>query len=160
MTGGMEARRNIANARLRYGIAAGTLLLGGLLYLARPTDPVALGWLDRAGLEGLAGGIRLARESVSLHVQLPAWFRGSASDFAYAFSLGVLLANAPRRVLALALIVVLGHEIAQGLGIVAGTFDVADLAVLCGAFALALFLFRPRGARSPLVLAATSGETS
>lgn len=45
---------------------------------------------------------------------------------------------------ALGFVVALGHEGAQGLGVVSGTFDVADLAVLLAAYALALLLFRPR----------------
>jgi hypothetical protein len=138
-------RLGTASARVRYGVAAAVLLLGGLVYLARPVEPVAIAWLDRAGLDSLARAVRSARHFASLHLHLPPWFRGSASDFAYAFSLGAILATAERRVVALGLVVVLGHEIGQGLGLVAGTFDVVDLVVLLAAFALALFLFRPRG---------------
>ena len=139
-------RFGAVSGRARLGIAAAVLLTGALAYFARPIDPVAIAWVEHAGLESLARGLHRAREHVYAHVHLPGWFRGAASDFAYAFSLGVLLGNAPRGVIAVGLVVVLSHEIAQGLGLVAGTFDVVDLVVLCVGFGLALFLFRPRGA--------------
>jgi hypothetical protein len=121
------------------------LLFGGLLYLARPTDPAVFGWLDRAGLHPLAQLARALRHAVYAHVHLPAWFRGSASDVAYAFALGALLADAPWLIVALGMIVVLGHEIAQGLGLAAGTFDARDLLVLFVSFVVAQVAFRPLG---------------
>jgi hypothetical protein len=121
------------------------LLAGGLLYLARPTDPAVFGWFDRAGLHPVAQLARSLRHAVYAHVHLPAWFRGSASDVAYAFALGALLADAPWLIVALGLIVVLGHEIAQGLGLVAGTFDARDLVVLFSSFVVAQVAFRPLG---------------
>jgi hypothetical protein len=118
------------------------LFFGGLLYLARPTDPAVFGWLDRVQLAGLAQTARALRHAVYAHVNLPGWFRGSASDFAYAFALGALLADAPRVIVALGIVVVLGHEIAQGLGLAAGTFDASDLVVLFLSFLLAQLAFR------------------
>ena len=82
-------------------------------------------------------------------MHLPAWFRGSASDVAYAFALGALLADAPATIVALGMIVVLGHEVAQGLGLVAGTFDPRDLAVLFVSFVIAQVAFRPLALRVP-----------
>ena len=76
-------------------------------------------------------------------MHLPAWFRGSASDVAYAFALGALLADAPAAIVALGMIVVLGHEVAQGLGLVAGTFDPSDLLLLFVSFVFAQVAFRP-----------------
>jgi hypothetical protein len=119
------------------------LLLGALLYLVRPTDPAVFGWLDRAGLRPLAQLARVFRHEAYAHVHLPAWFRGSASDAAYAFALGALLADAPWAIVGLGLLVVLGHETAQGLGLVAGTFDARDLVVLFAFFTLAQLVFRP-----------------
>jgi hypothetical protein len=121
------------------------LFWGALLYLARPTDPAVIGWFDRAGLSPLAQTARALRHGVYAHVHLPAWFRGSASDFAYAFALGAILADAPWIIVALGVIVVLGHETAQGLGLAAGTFDPRDLVVLFVSFASAQVAFRPLG---------------
>ncbi|HSO33994.1 MAG TPA: hypothetical protein VLT33_15780 [Labilithrix sp.] len=135
--------------RSRYLLAAAVLLVGSLLYLARPTDPVAVAWLDRIGLTLLASAVRATRQLVYLHVPLPAWLRGSVSDFSYAFAVGLVFASGSRRIIAVGFLVALGHEIAQGLGLTSGTFDVIDLAVLSGAFALALALFRPRHVAAP-----------
>jgi hypothetical protein len=79
-------------------------------------------------------------------VSLPAWIRGSASDAAYAFSIGAVFADSRGATLAMAFVVALGHEVAQGLGLASGTFDVFDLVVLFAFFAFALFLFRARPA--------------
>jgi hypothetical protein len=143
-----------AAPRIRTARAAGgaALLVGALLYLVRPTDPAAFGWLDRLGLHPLAQLARAARHAAYAHVHLPAWFRGSASDAAYAFALGALLADAPWAIAALGLVVVLGHETAQGLGLVAGTFDPRDLVVLFTSFALAQLALRPRLSPRPLTL--------
>lgn len=81
-------------------------------------------------------------------MHLPAWFRGSASDVAYAFALGALLADAPAAIVALGMIVVLGHEVAQGLGLVAGTFDPSDLLLLFVSFVIAQVVFRRLGLAS------------
>jgi len=125
-------------------VAAGVALaLGALLYFVRPTDPAVFGWLDRAGLHPLAQIARALRHAAYAHVHLPAWFRGSASDFAYAFALGALLADAPWLIVAIGMMVVLGHEVAQGLGFAAGTFDPRDLAVLFFSFTFAQIIFRP-----------------
>ena len=140
--------RVASRTRLARASGAVALLAGGLLYLARPTDPAVFGWLDRAGLHTLAHLARALRHGVYVHVHLPAWFRGSASDVAYAFALGALLADAPARLVALGMLVVLGHEVAQGLGLVAGTFDVADLALLFVSFVVAQVAFRPLPPRS------------
>jgi hypothetical protein len=126
---------------------AAALLGGALLYLARPTDPAVFTWLDRVGLTQLAQLARALRHCIYTHVHLPAWFRGSASDAAYAFALGALLADAPWAIVALGLVVVLGHETGQGLGLVAGTFDVRDLLVLFVSFVIAQVAFRPLGLR-------------
>jgi len=140
--------RVVARIRLARASGAVALLAGGLLYLARPTDPAVFGWFDRAGLHALAHLARALRHAVYAHVHLPAWFRGSASDVAYAFALGALLADAPASLVVLGMIVVLGHEVAQGLGLVAGTFDVADLALLFVSFVVAQVAFRPLPSRS------------
>lgn len=134
-----------SSPRSRFARATGAaaLFVGGILYLARPTDPAAFGWLDRAGLHTLSQLASATRHAVYANVHLPAWFRGSASDAAYAIALGALLADAPLAIVALGLAVVLGHEVAQGLGLAAGTFDPADLAVLFFSFVLAVFAFRP-----------------
>jgi hypothetical protein len=133
-------------SRFRLARATGVLalLIGGLLYLARPTDPAVFGWLDRSGLHVLAQLARALRHAVYAHVHLPAWFRGSASDVAYAFALGALLADAPVAIVALGMLVVLGHEVAQGLGVAAGTFDPRDLGLLFVSFAFAQVALRPR----------------
>lgn len=134
-----------AAPRIRTARAAGgaALLVGVLLYLVRPSDPAVFGWLERAGLHPLAALARAVRQAAYAHVHLPGWFRGSASDAAYAFALGALLADAPWAISLLGLAVVLGHETAQGLGLAAGTFDPRDLVVLFASFALAQLAFRP-----------------
>lgn len=125
------------------------IFAGGLLYLARPTDPLAVTWLERSGLGSLAGAVRAARQLVYVHLPLPGWLRGSVSDFAYAFAIGILFGNGSPRMVALGFGLALAHEVAQGLGLASGTFDVIDLTVLAGAFLLALALFRPRAKRAP-----------
>jgi hypothetical protein len=125
------------------------MLLGVLPYLARGTDPAIVGWFDGLGLSSLAGLTRVARQTVHAHVHLPGWFNGAASDAAFAFALGALLADAPFAIVVLGLFVVLGHEVAQGLGLVAGTFDVGDLVVLVTSFIVAQRLVF-RSTTSPL----------
>ena len=132
-----------ARSRVARGAALAALLLGAVSYLARPTDPAIVGWLDRVHLGPLAALARVARHAVYAHVHLPSWFRGSASDAAYAFALGALLADAPKGIVALGMAVVLGHEIAQGPGLAAGTFDPRDLVVLFLSFLVAQVIFRP-----------------
>jgi hypothetical protein len=138
-------RRVVPSASKRFArpAAAIALLLGALLYLARPTDPAVIGWFDRVGLAPVAQLARALRHAVYSHVHLPAWFRGSASDIAYAFALGALLADASWALVGLGMIIVLGHEVGQGLGLVSGTFDSRDLIVLFVSFAVAVFTFRP-----------------
>jgi hypothetical protein len=135
-----------ARSRLAIGSACLALTGGALLYLTRQTDPAAVVWLDRAGLGAVAVLVRGARHVVHTNVHLPAWLRGSASDATFGFALGALLADAPRAIIALGLLVVLGHELAQGLGLAAGTFDVLDLVVLFASFVIASMTFRPRNA--------------
>lgn len=130
--------------RTRYGLAAAVLLLGSLAYLARPTDPAAVGWLAHAGLGRLADAVHATRQYVYAHVPLPPWIRGSISDFSYAFAVGLVFGNGSERMLVLGFMLALAHEIAQGFGLTAGTFDVVDLAVLAAAYVLAVGLFRPR----------------
>lgn len=130
-------------SRIARGAALVALLAGALCYLARPTDPAVVGWLERVGLGTVASLVRALRHTIYSHVHLPSWFRGSASDAAYAFALGALLADAPRPIVMLGMVVVLGHEVAQGLGLAAGTFDVADLLVLFVSYNVALVALRP-----------------
>jgi len=133
----------------RYALAAVVLFAGGLLYLARPTDPLAVTWLERSGLGSLAAAVRATRQLVHLLLPLPGWLRGTASDFAYAFAIGVVFGNGSPPMVALGFGLALAHEVAQGFGLASGTFDVIDLAVLAGAYLLALALFRPRAKRAP-----------
>jgi hypothetical protein len=123
-------------------IAGVVLAVGALLYLARPVDPAAIGWIDHAGFATIAGAARGLRALVWAHVDLPAWFRGSASDAAFAFALGAILADAPLVLVGVGAAVVLGHEIAQGLGLAAGTFDLRDLFVLALSYSIAQIIFR------------------
>jgi len=137
----------------RYAVAAGVLLAGALVYLARPTDPAVFAWLDGVGLTVIADSLRAARASVHANVALPLMVRSFFSDAAWAFSLGTILADAPKALVAAGAAVAVGHEIAQGLGIVRGTFDVFDLVVLAVAFVVAVSLFR-KPARLPLLAGA------
>jgi hypothetical protein len=130
-------------AQKRYVVAAGVLLAGAVAYLARPTDPAAFAWLDGVGLTSIADSLRGLRAFVHANAHLPVVVRSFFSDAAWAFSLGVILADAPKALLAAGAVVALGHEIAQGLGVVPGTFDVLDLFVLATAFIAAVVLFRP-----------------
>jgi hypothetical protein len=140
-------RESICSLRARLAIAAGVLFVGGLVYLTRPTDPVAFAWLDRIGLEALADVLRLTRHVVSLHVSLPSWIRGSASDATYAFAIGAVFADSRGAALATAFIVAIGHELLQSVKLAPGTFDVFDLIALSASFALAILLFRARAVR-------------
>jgi hypothetical protein len=117
---------------------------GALPYFARPVDPVAIHWLGAAGCSTLARELHAARVWGFAHVLLPAWLRGAASDAAYAFAVGALVARAPRPVLAAGALFAVAHELAQGLGLVDGTFDSIDLVVLVGFFALGAFVLWPR----------------
>ncbi len=130
--------------RTRYSLAAGVLLVGSVLYLARPTDPAAVAWLRGSHLGFLADAVHATRRFVYAHVPLPPRLRGSISDFSYAFAVGIVFGSGSRRMLALGFLLALAHEIAQFLGWTAGTFDVLDLAVLAAAYVLAVWLFRPR----------------
>lgn len=134
--------KGVLTGRGRLATSAVTLLVGALLYLARKTEPAVLAWLDHVGLERVATVLRAARAIVRAHIHLPAWFLGSASDAAWAFALGVILADASPALVTCGFAVALGHEIGQGLGVFAGTFDPFDLAVLAASFVLALALFR------------------
>jgi hypothetical protein len=140
----MTGRARRLPERARFALAAAVLLAGGLLYLVRPTDPAAVRWLEQAHLGFLADAVRATRAFVYARAPLPGWLRGSASDFAYAFAIGIVFGNGSRRMVALGVAVALAHEMAQGLGVVGGTFDVVDLGVLTAAYALAILLFRPR----------------
>jgi len=130
--------------RTRYALAAGVLLVGSLLYLARPADPAAVAWLRRADLGFLAAAVRATRQVVYAHVPLPPWLRGSVSDAAYALAVGLVFGGGSRRMLGLGFVLALAHEGAQGLGWTSGTFDVVDLGVLAAAYLLAVWLFRAR----------------
>lgn len=128
-------------ARYRAEAATVVLVIGAALYLARPTDPAAVAWADGAGLHGLARATSQLRQTVFALAPAPSWLRGAASDFAYAFALGAVFAGARRTMLALGLAFALAHEVGQGLGLFAGTFDVLDLAVLATGFTAACALF-------------------
>jgi hypothetical protein len=137
----------IRRAPARFAVAALVLALGGLFYLMRPTDPAAVRWLEHAGLGGLARAVHAVRAAVYHRVPLPGWVRGSFADGCYAFAVGAVFADGARAMLALGLAVALAHEVAQGLGLAAGTFDVADLVVLAVVYVLAVRLFRPGSPR-------------
>jgi hypothetical protein len=144
----VTSRNKLGSPSIRYAIAGLVLFAGALVYLARPTDPIAFLWLDRVGLGVVADIVRSARHFVSISISLPAWIRGSASDAAYAFSIGTVFADSRGKSFAMAFVVALGHEVAQGLGLAPGTFDIFDLVVLFASFTLAVFLFRARTVRA------------
>ncbi len=129
-------------ARRAHAVAWSVLFVGALLYLARPIEPAILGSMDRAGLVPASDLVRVVRRLVCARIALPGWLHGAASDGAYAFALGALLADAVGWVVGAGLTVVLGHEFAQGLGLVHGTFDPFDLAILSLSFLAAQFTFR------------------
>ena len=124
--------------------AGAALALGALSYLTRASDPAVVGWAERAGLGGVATIARGWRLAVHGAFTLPSWLSGSVADVAYAFALGALFADARPGLVLLALAAALAHEIAQGVHLVAGTFDPRDLVVLVVSFVLALSLFRPQ----------------
>ncbi len=140
----MSVEPRALRERTRYALAATVLLVGSLLYLARPADPAAVAWLERAGLGFFAAAVRATRQVVYAHVPLPPWLRGSASDAAYAFAVGLVFGGSSPRMFGLGFMLALAHEVAQGLGWTSGTFDVVDLAVLAAAYLLAVWLFRAR----------------
>lgn len=133
----------------RWLVAVAVLAAGAALYLTRANDPVVVEWLDDVGLPSVAGSLRVARVFVHAHVSVPSAVRSFFSDAAWAFAFGTILADAPRAILALGSVVLVGHELAQGLGLVAGTFDLVDLVVLGGGFVTAVALFRPRTRSCP-----------
>lgn len=129
-------------SRARIALSCSVLMCGALLYFARPIDPLAIDWLHRVGMDGLAETLHRARTCVWQSLQPPAWFRGASSDAAYAFSLGAFLAEAHATVIALGAMLVIGFELGQGLGIVPGTFDALDLLEGIAFFALGSLLAR------------------
>jgi hypothetical protein len=141
---------SFANPKRRHVAAAiASLALGTLVYLARPSDPVAIGWAHDLGFEALARATQHARQLVSASIHLPAWFRGSASDAAFGFALGSAMARASRGFVVAGMFVVVGHELGQGLKIFAGTFDPIDLVALVTSYLIALASFRLKGLPCP-----------
>ena len=134
MTGNERKRR----ARGLLVLGGSVLFVGALLYLARPTDPAAVRWLEALGIP--CHGLRAVRAAVFARIHPPAWVRGSASDFAYAFALGTWLVDARAFIAVLGGIVVVGHELLQAIGLVGGTFDMVDLVVLFVGFVLPRFI--------------------
>jgi hypothetical protein len=129
--------------------AIASLAFGAVVYLARPSDPVAIGWAHDVGFETLARATEHTRHFVSSSVHLPAWFRGSASDAAFGFALGASMARASRALVVAGMFVVVGHELGQGLKLFAGTFDPLDLVVLVTSYLIALASFRLKGVPCP-----------
>lgn len=120
----------------RAASVSAVLLASALFYFVRPVDSVAVSWAEHAGLHRLAELAHDLRAIAWSHAPIPGWFRGSASDFGYALALGLVFRGANNSMLVFGLIAALGHELGQGLGWFAGTFDVMDLVVLMIGYAI------------------------
>jgi len=144
-----DVRSRLVRIERRHIIAALVFLAGALVYLTRSRDAVIVDWIDRTGAHSIASW--LVRERIMIHhsLPLPGWFNGAAADAAYSFALGCVVARASRLVRGCGLLVAVGHEVAQGMDLVPGTFDPADLVVLALTFVLALRLFRAHPAIEP-----------
>lgn len=131
------------HARRRYHAlaACSALLVGGVLYAARPAHIVLFDWLDALGFAVLLGPTRAALDVSSL----PDWLVYSVPDgcwaFAFAMALALVWLDHPRArcaSVAVALAVGLGHELAQLAGWLPGTFDTTDLLAYVAACAATL----------------------
>jgi hypothetical protein len=142
------SHRVIAAQWGRYASAAIVLVAGSLLYLVRPRDAIVVSGIATVGFPAVAQLIHDVREAVYANVRLPGWFCGGASDAAFGFSLGAIVARAPRAIVASGALIAVSHELGQALGLVPGTFDPIDLVLLAQSFALAVALHRHPDSRS------------
>jgi hypothetical protein len=158
-----EGHRPVVGAKTRAGRrvlvavfeVTGALLVGALIYLvARPTDLLVFDWISAAGLEPALAKARHAAAPVVSAIPSFVVYSVPNGLWAYAFTSAMSHAWSHEwsRTSALWItvgpVVSIGSEIGQLFGMVPGTFDVADLAVLVAACAIALRRIAPL--RSPV----------
>jgi hypothetical protein len=135
-------------ARRRHGsllaIAAGAMLLGGLLYVAyRPTSLLMFDWFEAIGLGPAVASLRIAASELP---PPPTWAIGSLPYALWLLSGLLVLAwiwqgvqgAAPLVWMGLLAAIAIGGEIGQWLGAVPGTFDPIDLSLVIAACTAAL----------------------
>lgn len=118
------------------------VIAGGWLYVQfRATDHLLFSWLDRLGLSPAVAWLRAATRGLAPTSE---WLLYSLPDglwlYAFAFTLAYTWrepGTEARCWRALPLALGLGSELAQGLGLLEGTFDVADALTYVAAFVLA-----------------------
>ena len=120
-----------SNSRLPFGLAAAALLVGAASYLVRPSEIAIFGW---PLVSGPLGSVRAA--AAPLRGVVPAAVLGVLPDVAWAVALALILTRlrASAGWLTAGFALCAGWEIAQGLRLVAGTFDVADLVASSAAY--------------------------
>lgn len=142
-------RVSIAQFRL-FTLALGTvapLTLGGLIYIAlRPTSLLMFDWFEYTGLSPLVTDFRLITHP--LRSQLPNWAVYSFPQGAWVWFGTMtmqciwqpLRSAAGHLWIAFSCLLAIGGEIAQGLKLVTGTFDLTDIvSSLLGYFAALSF---------------------
>lgn len=124
------------------------LALGALIYARYRSEIAAEGWLRDAGLGALPRALRQASRALPA---LPRRLVEILPDGLFAFAASGLLAALwwePRRARTIAVVVgalfATAYEIAQGLGLAPGTFDVADVVAALLGSSLAWLLVRER----------------
>jgi hypothetical protein len=128
------------------------ILLGTLIYVIwRPLGLRVFQWADAVGIHAPVAALRLHGSRVRPHVPDFVLFSLPDGLWAYGFVASLcIIWPVPRppafRVWALlAAAAILGPEVAQGFGIVPGTFDVADLLASFFGICLALMIVGQRG---------------
>lgn len=134
----------------RFFIIVSTLLMliGGMLYiLYRPTSLIMFSWFSSLGFDNCINTMRA--KGTSLADILPCWIVFSLPQALWCFS-GFLAIHAiwlnvrcvqEQFWLTFVLLLALGGELGQLVGIIDGVFDFIDLLFLVLAFCLALFMF-------------------
>jgi hypothetical protein len=125
-----------SNSRLPFGFAAGALFVGAATYLVRPAPIGIFGWPLVSSPLGWARATAAPLRGV-----VPASVLGVLPDVAWAVALALILTRLRSTAgLAAGFCLCAGWEIGQGLGLVAGTFDLADLVTSSAAYVAVVFL--------------------
>lgn len=123
----------------KLALPAAILGLGVLTYLVRGAETLAFHW---TGLSGAAAAMR--HTLAPLRARIPGVVLGVLPDIAWAAALALVLTRlrSSRVFLVLGFALCVGWEIGQGLRIVPGTFDIADLVTSATAYLAVVFLDR------------------
>lgn len=126
-------------------LALGTLAYAAFRSRGGGSDVPIVGWLARAGATDAA------RATVG-RAPVPRAIAGALPDLAWAWAFGAAVSlvwrSQPARAaapwLAAGALAAIGTEAAQGVGLVAGTFDVVDVAAIAVGYALGAVVARRR----------------